>query len=122
MVPGLRLAPSAAIATHAAPMVSGVLPYRLDSTTRTRLPPVLTRMIWRIVCFSMLVGNPVGNGMCRLHIGCGAADQELYQVPLALAVATMPNRPSANTTDEMNGCVFTVLLPKGVGNARLWHS
>ena len=41
--------PWSASATCAAPILSGVVPYSLDRTTRTRWPPILTAAVWRMV-------------------------------------------------------------------------
>jgi hypothetical protein len=42
-------APLLDTAKWAAPITKGLVPYSFDSTTRTRLPPMLTAAIWRMV-------------------------------------------------------------------------
>ena len=42
-------APLLDTAKCAAPITKGLVPYSFDSTTRTRLPPMLTAAIWRMV-------------------------------------------------------------------------
>ena len=48
-VPGSTAAPSRVLAMVAPVTCSGLVPYRFDSRTRTRLPPRLTRMTCRTV-------------------------------------------------------------------------
>jgi hypothetical protein len=55
--PAVIFAPPSERATCAAPMVTGRVPYSLDSTTRTREPPMETRATWRIVWFQSVRGN-----------------------------------------------------------------
>jgi hypothetical protein len=48
-VPGSTAAPSRVLAMVAPVTCSGLVPYRFDSRTRTRLPPLLTRTTCRTV-------------------------------------------------------------------------
>ena len=48
-VPDRTLPFSSASATRTAPIVSGFVPYSLLRRSRTRGPPTLTRIVWRIV-------------------------------------------------------------------------
>ncbi len=83
--PSLILPPSPASAISAPPIVNGVVPYSFESTMRTRLPPMLSRAVWRMVWFHKLAGMPSGTGKSGPQAGCGLDVQEPIQLPASAA-------------------------------------
>src|SRR5262245_55370333 len=92
-VPGTIIAPLACRAILAAPMRSGARPNALDSRTRRRDPPTLTRTMWRIVWFS----NGGGGAANVVPGGTGDALQVAIQCGMAASVAA-PSTVDAATT------------------------
>src|ERR1700722_13539621 len=76
-------------------MVSGVFPYSFDSTMRTRLPPMLRRAVWRMVCFQRLAGIPRGTGKSGPQAGCGLDVHEPIQLPASAALESGENPTTA---------------------------
>ena len=85
--PASIAAPSPESATCAAPTTSGAVPYSLEITTRTWLPPSDTRATWRIVWFQRLRGKLIGATKSGPQIGCGLADQVPIHSPSAASAA-----------------------------------
>ena len=90
-IPSLILPPSPASAMSAAPIVSGVVPYSFESTMRTRLPPMLRRAVWRMVCFHKFAGMPSGTGKSGPHAGWGLDVHEPIQLPASAALEAGEN-------------------------------
>ena len=74
-------APELARETWAVPITSGLDPYSLDSTTRTRLPPMLTAAICRTLWFLKARGMLMGAKNSASQLGCGLAVQ--VSIPVA---------------------------------------
>src|SRR5512142_195134 len=96
-VPG-TMAPSAApMARCTAPRVTGAFPYSLERTTRTLLPPTLTRAYWRTVWLRSDGGM---DGLAKnvpSQTGCGLAVQVGTQTSSAAAASDGPTARAARS-------------------------
>src|SRR5215831_16138939 len=94
-VSGLRLAWSTAPSLPAsamlpAPIVSGLVPYAFERTTRTLWPLTLMRATWRIVWFSSTSGTPNGAGSSSAQRGAGVEAQVVIHALVAVDAVSAP--------------------------------
>ena len=83
--------PLPASATCAAPITSGRVPYSFENSTRTWLPPRLTRATCRMVWSRSERGIATGAKKSASQTGCGLAAQVGIQSPSSAARSGEPN-------------------------------
>src|SRR5262249_53512872 len=94
--PVTRAEPLSLSAMCAAPTLRGQGPYSFERTTRTRLPPMLTRATCRTVCPHRFLGTLTGARKSGAHTSCGLAVQVAIQS--SPAPAAEPTCSTASNT------------------------